>query len=101
MDYAISTLFSRPARTAVLVLAVVLVAGCNQQKNANEKFARGGHHGLRTACAADIQKYCADEPRKRRCLRDNVDKLSDTCKAALTERQGRGGGRKNKGDADD
>ena len=44
-----------------------------------------------TACADDIQKYCANADRKRRCLRDNIDKLSDTCKAAVGQRGGRRG----------
>ncbi|HEY3777218.1 MAG TPA: hypothetical protein VGL35_04100 [Rhizomicrobium sp.] len=86
--------------TAAIVLALAFAAGCNQQKNRNEKLGRGGHHGLRMACAADIQKYCADEPRKRRCLRDNVDKLSDACKAALAQPRGHKGGSRENGDND-
>jgi hypothetical protein len=86
--------------TAALVMVAAFVAGCNQQKNANEKSARGGHHGMRTVCAADIQKYCADEPRKRRCLRDNIDKLSGDCKAALGQHRGRKDGGGKDGDND-
>ncbi|MGH6889359.1 MAG: hypothetical protein ACREHF_09205 [Rhizomicrobium sp.] len=87
---------SKLLRGAALVLVLASVAGCNQQKNTREKFA--GHSGLRTACAADIQKYCADEPRKRRCLRENTEKLSDGCKAALSQRgMGRGGRRRTGG----
>jgi uncharacterized protein HemX len=86
---------------AGLALASALIAGCNQhqqqktaQPNAAQQESAGrGHHGLRAACSEDIQKFCANEQRKRRCLRDNMDKLSDTCKAALAERHG---GRKNK-----
>jgi hypothetical protein len=53
-----------------------------------EQFARG-HQRLRVVCADDIQKYCANADRKRRCLRDNIDKLSDACKTALSQRGGR------------
>ncbi len=88
---------------AAVMLAAGMISGCNQnqhknaeQKNAPEEMARGGHHGLRKVCADDIQKYCANEDRKRRCLKDNIDKLSDACKAALGEH---GGGHKH-GDKD-
>jgi hypothetical protein len=80
-----------------------LVAGCNQNQqknNAQQEGARGGHHGIRVACADDIQKYCANEQRKKRCLRDNIDKLSDTCKAALAERRGGRNGGGGNGDND-
>ena len=80
----------------LLLFPVMLVAGCEkpgkQQNNpqaTHEKIAGGGRHqGLRAVCADDIQKYCANADRKRRCLRDNADKLSDACKAALAERGG-------------
>lgn len=85
---------SKTMRRAATVLVLASVAACNQQKNSQEKFAGDGHSRLSTACGAEIQKYCADEPRKRRCLRQNADKLSDSCKAALGQRhqrRGRGG----------
>jgi membrane-bound lytic murein transglycosylase B len=44
----------------------------------------------RTACAADVQKFCAGiEKAKgatRACLDTNAAQLSDTCKAARSER---------------
>ena len=103
------TLISRAIarRAAVLLLIpVMLVAGCekpNKQQNnpqaKHEKLAGGGRHqGLRAVCADDIQKYCANADRKRRCLRENTDKLSDACKAALAERRGRKA--RDNGDAD-
>ena len=81
---------------AAVLLAAGMISGCNQnqqksaeQKPAQQEFARGGHHGgVRKACADDIAKYCANEDRKKRCLRDNIDKLSDTCKAALAQARG-------------
>jgi len=87
---------------AVVVLAAGLLAGCNQnqqqQKAAPQEMARGGHHGIRAACADDIQKYCANEQRKKRCLKDNMDKLSAACKSAVEESHG---GRKRDNGGDD
>jgi hypothetical protein len=40
---------------------------------------------IREACAAELQQYCANEPRRFRCLRDNQDKLGASCKAAFNE----------------
>ena len=77
---------------AVLLLIPFLVAGCQKQNNAqqaHEKFAGGGHEKIRAVCADDIQKYCANADRKRRCLRENMDKLSDACKTAVSQRGGR------------
>jgi hypothetical protein len=59
-----------------------------QQQNANSSaspnagtFENGS--GIRVACADEIEKYCANDQRKRRCLRDNIDKLGSTCKTAV------------------
>jgi len=86
-----------------VLLAAGMISGCNQnqqknaeQKNATQEFTGGGHNGLRKVCADDIQKYCANEQRPRRCLRDNMDKLSDACKTFMAEHHG---GR-NRGDKD-
>lgn len=91
--------------TAVLLLIpALLMAGCeqrNKQQNAQagksqvtQEQVTGGRVRLRQVCADDIQKYCANADRKRRCLRDNIDKLSDACKTALAQR---GGGRRARG----
>lgn len=88
----------------LLLIPVLLVAGCQKQNNSqapHEKFAGGRHGALRTACADDIQKYCANVDRKRRCLRDNMDKLSDTCKAAVGQRGGRRGRDREDGGSDE
>jgi hypothetical protein len=93
---------------AAILLATGMISGCNQnqQKNAEQnkpqqEFARGGHHGLRKICADDIQKYCANEDRKKRCLKDNIDKLSDACKAALAQHTGGHRDNNNKNDDND
>ena len=93
------------ARHAATLLLVPLffAAGCQKQTNSSqpvqEKMAGGRHHGLRAACADDIQKYCVNADRKRRCLRENMDKLSDSCKAAVGPRGSRKA-RDNGGDDD-
>jgi hypothetical protein len=90
----------RSAPFAGIALLAVLVSGCNQQQNAqHETMAKGGRHAFRTACADDIQKFCANEDKKKRCLKDNMDKLSDTCKTALAQR--RGGNKDNQNAAGD
>lgn len=84
----------------VAVVSLALVAmSCHpqhhdsqQQQNPNSSTTTGttenvgaAENGpvLRTVCADEIQKYCANDPRKRRCLRDNMDKLGDACKTAV------------------
>jgi len=60
----------------------------------NGMRGHGGRHGgrgLRRACADEIQKYCAEDQKKRRCLKSNLDKLSDTCKEAVNAPRNRGG----------
>jgi len=94
----------------LFLLPAMLIAGCeqhnkqqNQQRSSQpavqEQPSGAGRVRLRTVCADDIQKYCANADRKKRCLRDNIDKLSDACKAAVARR----GGRKtrNNGDSDE
>jgi hypothetical protein len=93
----------------VAVVAVAFVAmSCQphrhdhdaQQQNSNSAAAATGSTGMaetnsdfRSACADDMQKYCASDPRKRRCLRDNMDKLSDSCKTAVNAPRGAGNAR--------
>jgi hypothetical protein len=81
-----------------LMLAVVPLAACNQQQNkapvVHERGAGGGGHGLRKACAADLEKFCAGQERgreRRECLQSHLDQLSSDCKAAV---QARGEGRR-------
>ncbi len=68
-------------------------AGANAGPNANATVIAPPHGsggpGLRHACADDIQKYCANDPKKGRCLRDNYANLEAACKAALDERRNR------------
>lgn len=90
------------ARVATLALLAVLIAACGPQNKGSEKLAhegRHGHgHGLRAACADDIDKYCANADKRRRCLKENIDKLSEPCKTALAQHRNKGG--KNVGNND-
>jgi len=98
-----------------IVLLAGLAAACgprhdhgnnNANNNANssantttENGERGGRHRFRVACAADIQKFCANVEKRREqkeCLRNNLDKITPDCKTALERRHGEG--RKDKQD---
>jgi hypothetical protein len=59
--------------------------GLNQTGQAE---GRRGGHGLRRICADDIAKYCQNEDRKKRCLKQNLDKLTADCKAAVEAARG-------------
>ena len=81
--------------TAIALFAALAACGPQKHENqagenqAHENFARGGgHHGIRAVCAADIQKFCAQADRPRRCLKQNIDKLSDACKEAMAKHRG-------------
>jgi multidrug efflux system membrane fusion protein len=69
------------------------------QPGAEKSQASGdeGRAGVRTACAADIQKLCAGVEGGRRairdCLRSNAAQLSEACKAAAMREGGRRGGK--------
>jgi hypothetical protein len=73
-----------------LVLAAALV-GCGRQNNNPHRLEGGGGQGFRAACADDLQKFCANDTRKRRCLQSNYTQLSDSCKSALGEFHAGGG----------
>ena len=96
-------------RLAAVVSLAFVAMSCNprhhdsqqQQQNTNSNANTGttGNAGptengpnLRTACADEIQKYCATDPHIRRCLRGYMDKLGDTCKTAVNTRREFGGG---------
>lgn len=72
----------------------------SQQQASNTNSASSSNTGtmgnavdFRSVCADDMQKYCASDPHKRRCLRDNLDKLSDSCKSAVDAPRGAANGR--------
>jgi hypothetical protein len=107
---------SRIAPSLVLILAVGGVVGACHPRQQNEQSQqsqpaqsgqsgqaeeRHGRHGLRKICADDIAKYCQNEDRKRRCLKENLDKLSADCKAAVEAAKGHKRDKDNSGSGDD
>jgi hypothetical protein len=94
-------LYNTSATLAAVTFFAALLTACGPQKHENaaqETLSHGGKHGIRAACAEDIQKFCASADKKRRCLRENIDKLSDNCKAAVAQRRNRGGGNRDNDD---
>jgi hypothetical protein len=90
----------RPVLHAVMLVFCVALAACNQQTNKNQnQSAEGGRHGLRRACATEIQQYCTGQRgRERRdCLQTHQAQLSEACKTALTEKGARRTGRRHRG----
>jgi hypothetical protein len=84
-------------KRAIIVLAALLplLAACKPQDNNTSTNVGTGKNDFRTVCKDDIAKYCANESKERRCLKQNVDKLSDACKTAIKKKRG-GGKKKNK-----
>jgi hypothetical protein len=98
---------------AALFAALIPLTACNQNANKapagqgktaamqdrGERGERGGRghrggggHGLRRACASELQQYCATEQKgreRRDCLQNHLEQLSADCKAAV-EARGRG-----------
>jgi len=102
-DQVVTTGFGRLKEGATVIVAAPEV----QQPAAAPVAAKAEPRGnLRTACAADIQKLCADVERSRdairACLQTNAAKLSEPCKtaaAAASDGKARKGGmRKAEGD---
>ncbi|HEY3888248.1 MAG TPA: hypothetical protein VGL73_06715 [Caulobacteraceae bacterium] len=68
---------------SVAVLAIaVSVMGCHRHGGGS------GRASIRTACATDIQQFCADVDRSqiRGCMKTHADQLSAGCKAAIAAR---------------
>jgi hypothetical protein len=67
-----------------LALGILVAQGAAAQPQGG-----GGMGVVRQACAADIQKYCADVQRGGgrigQCMRSHMSDLSDGCKSALAQ----------------
>jgi hypothetical protein len=97
----------RIGSSIVLIVGLAgLLAACHprerseqagQSAQTDEGHKHGGK-GLRKVCADDIAKFCQNEDKKRRCLRENLDKLSPDCKAAVEAGHGH---KRDKGDSGD
>lgn len=72
---------------AALVIAGGVLGAANAQTG-GEGGARGGG-AMRGACRADIEQLCSGvEPgggRIAQCLREHADRVSDTCKSAMSQ----------------
>ena len=94
----------RSLRSVVVVLAVGLLAACNQnnsankstqpapQTNAAQTMAASGANAmmgnrprLRRICSNDIARFCQGNQRIRMCLRQNMQNLAADCRTALQE----------------
>jgi predicted outer membrane protein len=78
-------------KTFGVALALALLpATAFAQSAAPQSAAPEAREKMRTACAADVQKFCADIERAkgamRGCLQAHEAQLSDGCKAARVER---------------
>ena len=78
-------------KTIAVALALTLLpATAFAQSAAPQTAAPEAREKMRAACAADVQKFCANIERAkgamRSCLEANATQLSDSCKAARMER---------------
>jgi hypothetical protein len=80
----------RPILAAAAALAVLPLAALAQSTAPQAADQREGRSAVRAACAADIQKFCANIERARgamrSCLEAHDKDLSASCKAARAER---------------
>ena len=69
---------------AAVVLATLALAAC---------AAAQGTRGERGACREDYKKFCAAVSpgggRVKQCLADNIDKLTEACKASMASAPGK------------
>jgi hypothetical protein len=85
-------------RRTIIVLAALLplLAACKPQDSTPADPTGSGKNAFKTVCKEDIAKFCANETKARRCLKQNLDKLSDTCKTAIKKKKHGEGKKKNK-----
>ena len=78
-------------RGHLIALALILVPmAASAQSASPQSSAPDMRERIRTACAADVQKFCANVERAkgamRSCLEANDKQLSEGCRAARAER---------------
>jgi hypothetical protein len=84
-------------KRAIIVLAALLpLLACKPQDSGSTTDVGSGKNAYKTVCKDDIAKFCANETKARRCLKQNLDKLSDTCKTAMGKKHHGEGKKKNK-----
>jgi hypothetical protein len=80
----------RSILAAAAALALLPLAALAQSTTPQSTDAQEGRAKMRAACAADIQKFCANIERAkgamRSCLEAHENDLTASCKAARAER---------------
>lgn len=78
---------TRTILSMLILVSCVGSAACQAQRSKGASDAVRGEGPVRSACEAEIEKFCHGEERAGRCLRDqNPNDLSQGCKAALARR---------------
>ena len=79
---------TRTILSVLILISCVESAACQDQRSKGSSDAVRGEGPVRSACEAEIEKFCRSEERAGRCLRDqNPNDLSQRCKAALARRE--------------
>jgi hypothetical protein len=69
----------------LFLIGCVQGAACQDQRSKASSDAVRGDGPVRSACAAEIEKFCRSEERTGSCLRDqNQNEISEGCKIALS-----------------
>ncbi|HEX2594434.1 MAG TPA: hypothetical protein VHL34_23230 [Rhizomicrobium sp.] len=82
----------KPAKLLIAFAACLALFACKPQNNSDTGTGtgkHGGRHGALAACQEDIQKLCPSMTGKdrRKCLKQNSDKVSQGCKTAMEQRR--------------
>ena len=82
---------------ALFLLAALASASLARAQTPSGPPSSGDRQAAREAvmktCDADLKNYCADKQGREAmmCLRSNSDKVSDSCKTAMSSLRGRSG----------
>jgi hypothetical protein len=78
---------TRAILSLVILICCVHGAAGQDQRGKEPGDRTRGEGPVRSACQAEIEKFCRGEERAGRCLRNqNPNELSEGCKTALAER---------------
>lgn len=102
-----------PSKILIAAFACLAVTACGPHGGKvrgvghairGERHDAQGGHGLKRACRADIEQFCAADQKgreRRQCLQEHRDKLSDDCRKALDARGQHGKKRDKAGETTD
>jgi hypothetical protein len=78
------------SRTSLVLAVSFALSALSGAAQAQDKQPSEGREKMRAACAADVQKFCANAEQAkgavRTCLESNAAQLSEACKAARAQR---------------